>query len=200
MKKNIVYFELIAIFIPGFLVLYLVKKFLNIPFFDLTLNADLLAFIILSYIIGHFLQFFSKQIIEKPLWFFLGGRPSTWEEKNIDKFYKKIINKSDFIKIKKVFSEDDTYDQPLFKKLESLNLQNEEKIEVYLTNFGFFRSISLTLFILLIFQAISTYFIYPLITFVLLIVSLFRMYTYAIYYVRGIYLNGYSSLILKDIK
>ena len=81
MKKEFSFYEFVGILIPGSVLLFgvnfVVLRGTKNQLFDITKIGETVAFLILSYAMGHLIQSFAN-IFEKIIWIIYGGMPTQW--------------------------------------------------------------------------------------------------------------------------
>ncbi len=198
MKKEFSFYEFTSIIVPSVILLFSlnaifehVEKKVIVDFGKI---GETVIFMIIAYGVGHIIQSLGN-IYEKAIWTFYIGMPTKWLT-NKNRFGKNLfeekLNQTIIIKVKEKYAEEcNDYGQLVYNKLYLDGKTN--RIDIFLGNYGLYRGLSITFFILFL---LSFYYYNWQITIVMFLVFILitrRMIRFAIYYAKEVYKTFYNS-------
>jgi hypothetical protein len=206
MKRELSMYEIAGIMGPG--IIFIIVIYILFP--DLTshlgnepITIGLFGIILmLSYIVGHVVQAIGNILI-KPFWKLIGDEPKYWI---INKKSKNLLNEKQTKLLKSRFENEleiqlpnditeisksdwDSYNRSIFVSVNKLD--NTSQANVFLADFGLFRGLATALILGLLISIMLyglEYWIYQVLTLLIICLSGYRMLQFAKYHIRELYL------------
>jgi hypothetical protein len=194
MKKDLTFYEFVALIIPSVVLLFSVNFILtlqgNKSFFDFSNIGESVIFLCFSYALGHIIQGIGN-IFENLLWKCYGGMPTKWLLKP-NRFKERILDINMIEKIKEKIEKDygsisneTDYGLIIYDKLFQKKLT--ERIDIFNGNYSLFRGLSITFIILFVYLIFDKNHEFALVCFICFFISLRRMIRFGKHYAKNIF-------------
>lgn len=194
MKKDLSYYEFVALVIPSVVLLFSINYILTLrgsgTLFDFSKIGESIIFLCFSYALGHIVQGVGNYL-ERIIWKYYGGMPTKWLLK-ANRFQKRLLdsNITDKVKVKinadyAEINEDMDYGLLIYNKLFQKKLT--ERIDVFNGNYSLLRGLSVTFITLSVYLFTSYDYKLGLICLGCFFISLNRMIRFGEYYAKEIY-------------
>jgi hypothetical protein len=194
MKKDLSYYEFVALVIPSVVMLFSMNYILvlqgNGALFDFSNIGESIIFLCFSYALGHIIQGIGNYF-EKIVWKYYGGMPTKWLLKP-NRFQKRLLdsNISDKVKAKinadyGEINDETDYGLLIYNKLFQKKLT--ERIDIFNGNYSLLRGLSITFITLSVFLFTNCDYKLGLICSGCFFISLKRMIRFGEYYAKEIY-------------
>lgn len=195
MKKDLSYYEFIALVIPSVVLLFSINYILTLrgggTLFDFSKIGESVIFLCFSYALGHIIQGVGNYF-ERIVWKYYGGMPTKWLLKP-NRFQKRLLdsNISDKVKAKinadyGEVNEGIDYGILIYGKLFQKKLT--ERIDIFNGNYSLLRGLSISFIILSIYLFTNHDYELGLMCLGCFYISLIRMIRFGKYYAKEIYL------------
>lgn len=193
MKKELSLYEFAGVLIPSVILLFFTELLIEHAYFfkiiDFSTLGESIIFLAVAYGLGHVLHGIGN-LLESLLWKIFGGMPTGWLTGE-PRFKQTLFDEHDTKKIiEKIYknfgeSEGKDYGQLVYADLFAKNQTG--KIDIFNANYSMFRGLTVSFTILGTLTLGLFDWRYALIPFVLMVLSLYRMFLFAKLYAKEVY-------------